>query len=64
MRPGGTQQFRVVSLRPRAGQSTIEYFLLFTVMAMLTILGFTTFDNQVRTLLVNFFQSAATKVAQ
>ncbi len=45
------------------GQVTIEYFILFAVVALLTLAGLTTVDDQVRTGLQNFFRAAANDIA-
>ena len=41
------------------GQVTLEYFLLFTVVALATLLGFTTFDESVRQTCDDFFNALA-----
>ena len=41
------------------GQVTLEYFLLFTVVALVTLLGFTTFDESVRKTCEDFFNAMA-----
>ena len=43
----------------RTGQVTLEYFLLFAIVAMATLLGFTTFDENVRKTCEDFFNAAA-----
>ena len=40
------------------GQVTIEYFLLFAAIALVTVLGLTQFDEQVGKTLRHFFTSA------
>jgi|GEM_PF-5160422 len=45
------------------GQVTIEYFILFAVVALLTLAGLTTVDDQVRTRLETFFRAAANDIA-
>ncbi len=50
-------------LRPLCGQVTIEYFILFAIVALLTIAGLTTVDDQVRTRLQDFFRVAANDIA-
>ena len=45
------------------GQVTIEYFILFAVVALLTLAGLTTVDDQVRTRLQEFFRKAANDIA-
>jgi Flp pilus assembly pilin Flp len=48
----------------RAGQVTIEYFLLLTVVALLTLIGFARFDDDVRASLQGFFNDAAAKITR
>ena len=43
------------------GQVTIEYFLLFTVVALLTVIGFTKFDVNLQAILENFVNAAASR---
>lgn len=40
------------------GQVTIEYFLLFAVIALVTVISLTQFDDQVGQTVRNFFTSA------
>ena len=46
------------------GQVTLEYFMLFAVVAILTLIGFTSFDQGIRTSLQGFVNAAAAKLAQ
>lgn len=46
-----------------SGQAMIEYAILFAVIAALTVIGVTTFDDSVRIALRGFFNAAATKIA-
>ncbi|MBI3319023.1 MAG: hypothetical protein HYZ89_00320 [Candidatus Omnitrophica bacterium] len=46
------------------GQVTIEYFILFAVMAMLTIVGLTSFQGGIKTSFQGFVNAAAEKLAQ
>ena len=48
-----------------SGQVVLEYFILFTVIALLTIVGLAnvTLDSQARNSLTSFFNTAAAKVA-
>ena len=50
----------------RQGQVTLEYFILFALMAVLTILGMTTttgFNVNIRTAMRDFVNAAAAKLA-
>ena len=53
----------IMMIGKRAGQITIEYFVLFVVVALLTLAGLTTVDDQVRTRLETFFRAAANDIA-
>ena len=53
----------MLSIGKREGQVTIEYFILFAVVALLTLAGLTTVDDQVRTRLERFFRAAANDIA-
>ena len=46
----------------RMGQVTVEYFILFAIVAEVTLLGLTTFDEDVRKTCTDFFNAAATDV--
>lgn len=43
----------------QCGQVTIEYFILFAVVALLTVAGLTTFDDDVKAAMQAFFQGRA-----
>ena len=47
----------------RQGQVTIEYFILFVIVAMLTLIGFTSLNGDIRTSLKGFVNAAAAKIA-
>ncbi len=47
----------------RGGQVTLEYFILFAIVGLLTLAGLTTVDDQVRTRLEGFFRAAANDIA-
>lgn len=49
--------------RLTSGQVVLEYFLLFAVIIVLTLVGLTTLDDDAATSLQGFFQSAAEKMA-
>ena len=44
------------------GQVVVEYFILFTVVSLLTLIGFTTFHNDLKKSLVGFVDAAANKI--
>jgi len=44
-------------------QVTLEYFILFAVVALVTVIGLTTFDDDIRTSLEGFVNAAANKIA-
>ncbi len=46
------------------GQVVLEYFILFTVVALLTVIGLTRVDDDVRDSLQGFFDSATHRIAQ
>lgn len=48
----------------KAGQATMEYFILFTVLAVLTIIGGSTFFSQVSNTMDNFTVSAVNTMEQ
>ena len=54
-----------MKLHKHAGQSLIEYFLLFVVIAMFTIIGLgnTTMTQTVKTSLLGFFNAGVNRVA-
>ena len=45
------------------GQVVVEYFILFAVVALLTLIGFTTFDDDVKRSLEGFVDAAANAIA-
>lgn len=45
--------------RLRSGQVTLEYLLLFAVIIVLTLLGVSTFDNDVRTSMETFVEGVS-----
>lgn len=54
----------VVRRSRTSGQAMIEYAILFAVIAVLTVIGVTTFDDSVKTALQGFFNAAANKIAK
>ena len=46
------------------GQVTIEYFILFAVVALLTVAGLTTFDDDVRQHMQELFTTAADAITR
>ena len=46
----------------KQGQIVLEYFLLFAIVALLTIIGLTTFHEQVTDAWQTFFNAAANKM--
>ena len=46
------------------GQILLEYFVLFAVVAMLTIIGLTRFDDEIRASLNRFIQAATNALTQ
>ena len=46
----------------RRGQVTIEYFLLFAAIVLVTLIGLTTVDNDVSTTFQNLFTDVAGKM--
>ena len=64
MQPGcrmGNSDF--LSVRNRRGQIISEYFILFALIAALTLVGVTHFDQNVRNILEDFFEAAANVLA-
>ena len=49
--------------RHEKGQVTVEYFIVFTVIALVTLIGLATFDNTVNDIVRDFFNAAAAKIA-
>lgn len=52
------------SISESKGQATMEYFILFTVLAVLTIIGGSTFFSQVSNTMDNFTESAVNIMGQ
>lgn len=48
----------------QAGQATTEYFLIFVTVALMTMIGFTTFDQSFKNVLQNFYSKISKAVAQ
>ena len=48
----------------RSGQVTLEYFILFAVVAAATVIGFTTMGRSVRNSLEGFVSSVASAIAR
>lgn len=46
-----------------AGQVTVEYFLLFAVVVLVTLIGLTTVDNDLATTFERLFATAADRIA-
>lgn len=46
------------------GQVTLEYFILFAVLAAVTLVSVTTFDDAIRSALGTFFNAAANNIAK
>lgn len=46
------------------GQVTLEYFILFAALALLTVIGVTTFHTDVKNAVQGFFNAAATEMAK
>lgn len=53
----------LISRTQDQGQVTIEYFILFVIVAMLTLIGLTSFDGDIRTSLQGFVDAAAANIA-
>lgn len=47
-----------------SGQITLEYLILFAVIAAVTLISMTKFDNQVATSLQGFFTKAANAISK
>lgn len=47
---------------PQRAQVTIEYFVLFVLFALATLISLTTLDDELRLSLRNFFGSAANRM--
>lgn len=45
------------------GQVTVEYFILFTIVALVTLIGLATFDKSLDNIVRGFFNAAAAKIA-
>ena len=54
--------FKMVSTMNTHGQVTLEYFLLFVVVALVTLVSLATLDNDVVTTFENLFTSTAAKM--
>ncbi len=48
----------------RTGQVTVEYFILFAVIGMVTVISIATLDDDVKQLLTNFYAKAADAVTK
>ncbi len=48
----------------QAGQATTEYFLIFVTVALMTMIGYTTFDQSFKNALQNFYDKVSKAVAQ
>ncbi len=48
----------------KLGQVTLEYFILFAALALLTVIGVTTFHTDVKNAVQGFFNAAAKEMAQ
>ena len=53
-----------LTLRIRCGQVVLEYLILFAVVATLTILGVTTFDDTIKSTMQDFFHAAADAITK
>lgn len=53
-----------VTRHKHPGQVTIEYFLLFAAVALLTVLGLTRFDVNVQQTVEDFVNAAASKITR
>ncbi len=51
-----------IILKKQNGQVTIEYFILFAIVALLTVAGISTFDDDVRQTFQHFFGSMAHEI--
>ena len=49
---------------PRRGQVTAEYFVLFAVIGLLTVIAFSAFDDDVRQIITNFYEEAVNEIAE
>jgi len=58
-----TGQSATIRGQARRGQVVLEYFLVFAVVALLTLIGLTSFDDDIRNALGEFFNAAANKIA-
>lgn len=54
---------QLISDHQRLGQVVAEYFILFAVVAVLTLIGFTAFDDDIKTSLEGFVNAAANAIA-
>ena len=54
----------IMKIGKRSGQVTIEYFILFTIVALLTVAGLTTFDDDVRQHMQELFTTAKNAITQ
>ncbi len=67
--PGGLH-FLGLIMKVKKGQAAIEYFILFTIIAVITILSFSTFLPKVKEAIqgsnesAGFFQKAAQQITQ
>lgn len=50
--------------RHSAGQVTLEYFLILAVIASVTILSLTTFDEEIRAAMTDFITTIANEITQ
>ena len=53
------RSLKTMTRATQRGQVTIEYFILFAVIALLTVASISTFDDQVRQTFQSFFGSVA-----
>lgn len=54
----------MIKISTRRGQVVLEYLLLFAAVALVTVLGMTSFDNDIRTNLQGFFHAAANDITK
>lgn len=50
--------------RSKTGQVTLEFFILFAVVALVTVIGLTAFHVDIRKVLEGFFNAAANRMAK
>ena len=51
-------------LQAQRGQVVLEYFVIFTLLAMVTLIGLTRFDDDIKANLEGYFRAAVASLSQ